>query len=528
LRRSVFASCIFFSACLPTILSAQNVTTQRNDLARTGVNPAEVSLTTSNVNTNSFGKLFTLPVDGQVYAQPLYLANVAIPSQGTHNVVYVVTEHDSVYAFDADQPGQPLWHVSLGTSILCSNIPFCNGDLLPEIGITSTPVIDPANMTLYVVAEAIVSPSSPGTPKFTLHALNVTNGAEKFGGPVTISGSAAGIGSDSVSGKITFNPLYELQRPALLLLNGNIYVSFGSHQDVRVWHGWIFGYDERTLRPTAVRCLSPDSWYGGAGLWQGGVGPAADSSGNIYVETGNGDLTAPSGGQSYGQSVVKLSSSQGLLPVDYFSPSDFNSTEPQDLDLGSGGPLLIPGTSLILAGGKSGTVYAVDTNQMGGYNANGDNIPEEWSIAPNFMFGGRIFYNSMLYLWPNSDRLRGYRYTGGSTPFDPQPAVWGSIPVIYGYKNEPAISLSANGPASGSAIIWAAYSQNGQANGYAYPGVFQAFDASTLVEIWGSEMNASRDAPGSWSKWSPPTIANGKVYLATFDNLVDVYGLLPH
>ncbi len=216
-------------------LVAQNVTTQRNDLARTGVNAAETTLTTANVNANSFGKLFSLPVDGQVYAQPLYLANVTVPSQGVHNVVYVATEHDSVYAFDADNPHQtvPLWHVSLGTPMLCANIPYCVQDVLPEIGITSTPVIDPVNMVVYVVAETVASPATPGTPKFTLHALNATNGAEKLNSPVTILATAAGTGSDSVNGKITFNPFYQLQRPALLLANGSVYVSFGAHSKTR-------------------------------------------------------------------------------------------------------------------------------------------------------------------------------------------------------------------------------------------------------------------------------------------------------
>jgi len=509
-------------------LNAQNVIMQRNDLSRTGVNPAETTLTVATVNSTSFGKLFSLPVDGQVYAQPLYLANVAIPGQGVHNVVYIVTEHDSVYAFVADNGSQsaPLWHVSLGTSILCANIPWCHGDLIPEIGITSTPVIDPVNMIVYVVAETIASPSTTGTPKFALHALSATTGAEKYSGPVTISGSAAGTGSDSVNGKIAFNPLYHLQRPALLLLNGTVYISFGAHSDVPTWHGWLFGYDQKSLREVSIRCLSPDGSFGGDGVWQAGVGPAADANANIYVVTGNGDLTTPSGGHSYGQSVVKLNS-MNLAPTDYFSPSNAVVTSFNDLDLCSGGPLLIPCTSLILAGGKTGTIYVIDTTQMGGFNSTGDQIVEEWQASGNLLFSGRIYYNSTLYLWPTNDYLRGYTYVGGTTPFVTKPAVESTEAVAYGYSNEPAISLSANGTNPGTAIIWAAYSQSGASNGGDYPGVLQAFDASTLEEIWGSEMNSGRDYPGSWSKWSPPTIANGKVYLATFDDLVDVYGLLP-
>jgi hypothetical protein len=328
-----------------------------------------------------------------------------------------------------------------------------------------------------------------------------------------------------VNGKLSFNPLYHLQRPALLLLNGTVYVTFGSHQDAGTWHGWIMGYDQKTLRQVAVRCLSPDGTEGG--VWQGGVGPAADANGNIYLVTGNGSLTVPGGGQSYGQSVVRLSSSQGLAPLDYFAPADFDITNPNDADFGSGGPLLIPGTSLILAGGKSGIVYLVDANNMGKYNPSlGDQNLETWRASHSLLFAGPIFYNSTLYLWPNDDNLRAYTFHGAPSYFDPQPAAVGEITVANGYKNDPALSLSANGTNPGTAIIWAAYSQSGSANGGAYPGVFQAFDASTLTELWGSELTPSRDYSGSWSKWSPPTIANGKVYLATFDNLVNVYGLL--
>jgi hypothetical protein len=324
----------------------------------------------------------------------------------------------------------------------------------------------------------------------------------------------------------TLNPLYLFQRPALLSLNGAVYIAFGARQDISPWHGWLLGYNQRTLRQIAVANLSSDGPYGQAGIWQSGVGPAADSAGSIYVVTGNGDLTAPTGGQSYGQSVVKLN--QSLVVQDYFTPSNYSSTNSSDADLGSGGPLLIPGTSLILAGGKTGTVYAVDTTNMGGYNTGGDQIPQEWqaeSWGP-LLFGGRIFYNSTLYLWPNSDVLKAFSYVGGATPFNPTPAAAGTVFAANGYRNDPAISLSANGTTHGTAIIWAAYSQSGASDGGDYPAYFQAFDASSLTEIWGSEMNPSRDYPGSWSKWSPPTIANGKVYLASFDDLVDVYGLL--
>jgi hypothetical protein len=499
--RPIFFWLVFVAIApeVPRGLLAQNVTTQRNDSARTGVNPAETTLTVSNVNSGSFGKLFTLPVDGQVYSQPLYLANVAIPNQGTHNVVYIATENDSVYAFDADNPSQtsPLWHVSLGTAMLCSNVPGCFQDVIPKAGILSTPVIDPVNLIVYVVA---MTAPNPAAPKFTLHALSATTGAEKFNGPVTITATVAGTTPDSVNGKITFNPLYHLQRPALLLSNGIVYVSFGAHSDLSTWHGWIFAYDQKSLRQLAVNCLSPDGNSGGGGLWQGGVGPVADSSGNIYVITGNGDLTAWYGGRSYGQSVVKLNPLT-LAAADYFAPGNWGVTNSEDLDLGSGGPLLIPGTSLILAGGKTGWVYVVDTTSMGGFNSNQDQIPQEWQASQDLLFAGRIFYNSTLYLWPEGDVLKAYAYVGGGSYFNTNPAT-STVSVASGYKNEPAISLSANGTTPGTAIIWAAYSQSGGASGGEYPAVFQAFDASSLQEIWGSEMNATRDYPGSWSKWT--------------------------
>ena len=347
------------------------VTTYHNDNSRNGINSNETLLTRANVNKNSFGKLFSRVVDGQVYAQPLYVPNVTIPDKGVHNVVYVVTMHNSVYAFDADYPNQsaPLWQVSLGTATPLSVCGCKAFDILGEIGILSTPVIDyvPADVsasTLYVVAETAEG-SNPVLPVFRLHALDITTGLDKVSS-VVIQGSSNGI---------AFDPKQQWQRPGLLLMNGEVYVAFGSHQDVKPYHGWLVRYNS-TLQQLGILCLSCGNGNYGydGGIWHGGVAPAADAAGNIYVETGNGGFEPPNG--NYGDSVVKIQGSavvgqaQPFSPAvqDHFTPSTQAADDSKDWDLGSSGPVLIPGTTLGLAGGKDGKMYVFNTNNLGGFH----------------------------------------------------------------------------------------------------------------------------------------------------------------
>src|ERR1700674_2068670 len=335
-----------------------DVLTHRNDNMRTGQNTSESVLTPSSVNSTAFGKLLSLPTDGYVYAQPLYKSNVLIPAKGLRNVLFVATEHDSVYAFDANGvTTTPLWHVSfinpsVGITTVPSDDVFIN-DIVPEIGITGTPVIDPQGGTLYVVAKT----KENGTYVQRLHALDITTGAEKFGGPAVIQASVPGTGNGSSGGTLPFDPLIENQRAGLLLVNGVVYIAFASHGDIGTYHGWVFGYNAATLQQVAVFNDTPNRLQGG--IWQGGNGPAADSSGNVFVISGNGTFDADEEGVDFGDSFLKLNAG-GLALVDFFTPFNQASLNANDVDLGSSGPLLLPdqtGTAhphLVLGAGKDG------------------------------------------------------------------------------------------------------------------------------------------------------------------------------
>ena len=343
---------LLFAALRPAAAQV-NVTTYHNDNTRAGQNLQETILAPANVNADNFGKLFSMPVDGQVCAQPLYLSGLNIPGKGVRNVVFIATQHDSVYAFDADDANQtaPLWKASLippGGSTVAWYLTY-TGDIQPEIGITGTPVIDPALGTLYVVAK-----TQEGT-QFAqrLHALDVRTGAERPNSPVTIFGSVAGIGvGNDGAGNVPFNPLIQNQRPALLLSNGVVYIAWAAHGDIGPYHGWIMGYDAATLQQTAIFNTSPNALTdpnrflgidAGCGIWQSGCGPAADADGNLYAVTGNGAFDAFLGGNSYGDSLLKLTPNGAAINVaDYFTPYNQGYLDSVDADLGSGGLILLP------------------------------------------------------------------------------------------------------------------------------------------------------------------------------------------
>ncbi len=504
------------------VVSGQAVTTHFNDPHRTGTNPSETTLTTSNVNVDSFGKLFSRSVDGQIYAQPLYVPALDIPGRGVHNVVFVATEHNSVYAYDADTPSEstPLWQANLGPSVPIAVLNISD-DIIQEIGVTGPPVIDVTTNTIYVVAHTYAG----GVVSFRLHALDIKTGLARAGSPVVIAGSVPGTASDSVSGVLTFDARTALQRPGLLLLNGRIYIGFGSHNDLQPYHGWLFGYNAATLQRTAVQSLTPNGQ--GAGIWQGGVGLAADTAGNIYVQTGHAEQVTA--GISYGNSLVKLST-PNLTIVDYFSPSNRNALDQFDIDYGASGPILIPGTTFVVGGGKDGRMFLNNTNNLGQFHPV-NQVLQEWQATnsaltgPGGLFARNVYYNSTLYLWGRFDTLKAFRFQGSL--FNTTPISQSTFNVPDGYSNEPGMSISANGTSPGTGILWAAYSSTGASNGGAFPGVLSAFDASDLTrELWNSNQNAARDYSGSWAKWSPPTVANGKVYLASFDNVLNVFGLI--
>jgi len=537
---------VFF---LATGLSAQvSVLTQSNHPDRTAWNSQETILTTSNVNVSNFGKLFALDVDGYIYAQPLYVANLTIGGT-THNVVYVATENNSVYAFDADDPSVPvLWKATLnggGTPVDSNDIcaaagqaPYC-ADLIPEVGITATPVIDPSSKTMYVVAET----KAAGSYHFKLHALDITTGMERPGAPVEIT-SPSGVSP-------AFDQLPQLNRPGLLLLNGRVYTAFGSNGDFMVWHGWIFGYDATTLQQVAVLDVSPNSGYQpGGGIWQGGKGLVSDGT-YIYVATSNGSSTDCSGGNDYSSSFLKLD--QNLNVVDWYAPNNqtYLNSNPGNVDIGAGGPVLLPTNPPELAGGgKDGILRVMDVGnpppKMGGCNATANQNLQNFQATKVYdqgmIFGGPALWTSpsngtVLYLWGPGDVIKGWKLAG--TTFQTVPIMQGTIMNQESEDTLAALTISSNGSQAGSGIVWASRFlslPSGANSNKVAPGVLTAFDADDLGhELWDSEQNSSRDAVNEYAKFVPPTVVNGKVYLASWvgpnvlgqnSGQVLVYGLL--
>jgi hypothetical protein len=516
------------------------VLTHHNDNNRTGANLTETILNTSNVNQKQFAKLFVRPVDGQIYAQPLYLGNIQFPDLKFHNVVYVATMHNTVYAFDADDPNasQPLWSVNLGTSVPLPDANIGNpgySDIKVEVGIVSTPVISLANNLIYVVsANKDPNSSQPSAYSHWLHALDIITGQEMLGGPVQISAQYNGTASDSVNGVISLVDHRQLQRPALLLNNGMIYICFGSYGDAIPAHGWILAYDASTLTQGAVLNTTPDAVTpivqlpGMGSIWQSGQGPASDGAGNVYLMTGNGDfsgLNLDPMPRDISDCIVKLSPTLQLL--DWFSPHNNSSLDLYDDDLGSGGPLLIPGTTLLAGGGKEGKMTLVNTANMGHFNPSNDNQ----LVQPPFSVGGRFFegfvywssqVGELIYVSPSNTFVKAFKLTGGK--FQSTSPVSQSVTSMGPVEFGGWMSLSANGMTPGTGILWVS-----EFPGAPTAGVLHAFNAENLQqELWNSGMNAPRDSVGEGAKFCPPTIANGKVYLATFSGYLAVYGLRPN
>ena len=503
------------------------VFTYHDDNARSGQNPDEILLTPQNVNFTKFGKLFAYPVDGQIYPQPLYVRNVNIPGQGVFNVVYVATEHDSVYAFDADgHVATPLWHVSfLNPDAGITSVPgYLAGNIIqPEVGIFSTPVIDPASNTLYCVAYT----DDNGSLVYRLHALDITSGAEKFGGPVVIQASVPGTGAgNDGNGSVPFDPAQHDQRTGLLLVNGVLYFGFASWGDILPFHGWLMAYNATTLQQVGVFNTSPNG-YGGA-IWQSGAGAAADSDGNVYVITGNGDFDPTIA--DYGDSFLKLRlGPNGLSLVDYFTPYNQAELEALDKDLGSGGPLLLQGLGPpshpnLLAGiGKGKTLYLVDPTNMGGFNPN-DNSQIVQSIpGVAFTFGTPATWQNHLYFAGAGGYPLALPFANGvlSSTISSYARVFfyfpGAVPVV-----------SADGNNNG--ILWMVHADATNQDNYVEngPAILYAYDATNLSTLlYDSTLAGTRDVAGTAVRFAVPTIANGRVYVGT-QGEVDVYGLLPN
>jgi hypothetical protein len=403
------------------------VFTQRYDNCRTGQNIQEVSLTPSSVVDGEFGKLFALPVDGQVYAQPLYVENVSIPNHGVHNMVYVATENDSVFAFDADsQSTTPLWQVSfLNSAAGITTVPSLDvypksgADISPVIGITSTPVIDPTTGTLYVTAKtreplgtSLCQASDTYDYCYCLHALDITAGAEKFGGPVVVAASVPRAGYNNVNGVVTFKALRQLQRPGLLLLNGMVYLAFGSHGDYSSYHGCLMAYDVTTLQQVAVFNTTPNASAGA--IWQSGGGVSADQAGNLYVVTANGIFDADKHGIDYGDSVLKMQLQSHQFPVlDYFTPFNQGILEANDLDLGSSPALILPDQTdpnphLLITGGKVGRIWILNRDNLGHIQTNDAGAVQVIANGSDLLFGGGSYWNGNLYIQEVGDFLNMY------------------------------------------------------------------------------------------------------------------------
>lgn len=505
-----------------------SVTTYRNDLARSGANLSETILTPANVNPAGFGKLFSLPVDGQVYAQPLYMPLVNVPGKGIHNVVFVATEHDSVYAFDADSAtgpnAIPLWHVNFtnpatGERTLNTTDVLGCLSIAPELGITGTPVIDPAAGTLYVVASTILN----GQFYHRLHALDVTTGAERPGSPVVIQATVPGTGDGFSQTTVPFHPYLYKNRAGLLLLNGVVYTAWTSHCDAGSYHGWLIGYDAANLQQMAIFNDSPNAFQGA--LWMGGAAPAADDNGNIYAVSGNGPFdgnsAGPGGNQGVdlGDSFIKLSSAAGLTITDYFTPFNQLALNRDDIDLGSSGALLLPddvGSAahphLLAGAGKEGRLYLLDRDQMGHFNAADDSqIVQSIAGALGPMYGGAAYLNQTLFFAGANDALKAFAVSNGQIAPEPMSQ---SFQIFSELGAAPAVS--SNGAANG--IVWIVEAGSG--------GTLHAFEASNLVnELYNSQMIPARDSFGSFVKFSVPITANGKVYVGTASSLA-VYGLL--
>jgi hypothetical protein len=508
--------------------------TYHYDNARIGLNSNETVLTTGNVNRNQFGKVFSYPVDGQLYAEPLYVPSVNLPGLGVHNVVYVATEHDSVYAFDADGlVSGPLWQTSFIDPVNgVTTIPpgdifpvgFCSS-IGPEVGITATPVIDSASGILYVLVRTKeVSGGVTSYPQ-RLHALDITTGGEVSGSPRLIQATIPGFGEGNVQGIISFDDIHHNSRAGLLLVNGVVYITWASPCDQHPYHGWVLGYDANTLQQVSVYNTSTNG--DANSIWQGGAGVAADTSGNIYFFTGNGNFTADKGGTDYGDAIMKLSPNGGTLDVaDYFVPYNQQDLLIEDSDLSGGGPLLLPDqptppAHLLVGAGKEGTVYLVDRDNMGHFSPYDNNriqqtLPSAVGIKghEDAFFGIPAYWQNHIYFWGANDVLKTFRLHNGLLSQKPISTA-SAISQVPG----PVPMVSSNGNTHG--IVWAMHHRANQST------ILRAYDAANISrELYDSTQAGTRDQAGISVRFSVPTVANGRVYVGTQSEL-DVYGLLP-
>jgi hypothetical protein len=531
------------------------VTTYHNDLMRDGQNQNETILTPTNVNSSTFGKIGALPADGLVYAQPLFMQSVLASDGDTHDLVFVATEHDSVYAYDANSLSKtPVWQrhfltdtciavsaTQVGTCTTPTPIQVNAPNVSPEVGITATPVIDTASGTMYVTAMSLEN----GLYYWKLHALSIASGAEQPGSPIVIDSQypGDGDGESAVDGLIYFSPINQLSRSGLVLYNGLVYIAFSSFNDNEPCHGWLFAYNAATLDPVSAYMSTPNS--GDGNIWMSGGAPAVDTNGNIYLATGNGDATfAAKGVVDLADSVLKLTfGADGFDLEDYFTPYNRQTLAENDVDLGSGGVLLLPDQvgaypHMLVAGGKEGTIFLIDRDNMGklntaaGATSDPQIIQELVNIVPggksygNGIYGTMSYYNGNVYLVSAGDYLRSIPLTNGALD-------WANAQKssVANTLRGATTSISANNNTDG--IVWYL-----DASAYTYgfvtgempptltngPAILYAFNASNVASPIYASNKVSTDAAGDAVKFAVPTVAHGKVFVGTQTEL-SVYGL---
>jgi IPT/TIG domain len=501
------------------------------DAGVTGATLNETTLTTSNVTAGSFGLVFKLPVDDVIFAQPLYVPNVLI-NGAAHNGLYVATMSDTLYAFDADVGGPPLWTRNLATFENAAPVPMANfaysrnRNIVGNLGILSTPVIDLSSNTLYAVACALEN----NTMVYRLHAVDITTGVPRTGSGVVISGSY----STSTSSTVTFDARNQWQRVSLVLSNNNVVLAFGAlelESTANLYGGWIMAYDKSSLAQTGI-FATVTSGNGGGGVWQSGRPPVLDTSGNVYVISGNAYGGGYNGTNNFSESVLKLDPANGLRLLDSFTPSNWSTLDSKDLDLTSSGPMLVPGTARLVGGGKTGVLYVLNTTGLGGNTSNDSGAVQEIKASVSELRGGPVYWprsaangGPLLFDWGVNDAVKAFAFNTNTNTFAATPSAQGSVTdQIWpgGF-----LTLSANADTPGSGVLWATVAVSGDAeNKPPVPGELYAFDAGNVArELWNSNLNAARDSLGNFAKFVPPLVANGRVYVATSSKQVAVYGL---
>ena len=508
-----------------TAQAVQPILQRGYDAGVSGANLTETLLNTANVGPNTFGLVFRLPVDDNVYAQPLYVPNAVTLERRSHNVLYVATMSDTLYAFDADEGGPALWTVNLARLVNAAPIPMLKFALsgavqiTGNLGILGTPVIDPSTNLMYVVAGT----QKNGAMAYTLHAIDIRTGAQPYGPGTLISASYSGS---------TFDARYETQRMSLALSGNEVVFGFGAleYEYAGNYVGWVMAYNKKTLKQSGAFATVTTGNRGG-GIWQSGRPPAVDGAGYVYMFVGNAYGSGYDGVHNFSESVLKLDPSHALKLTDWFTPYNWPTLDNHDQDLSSSGPLLIPGTRLLAGGGKQGELYVLDTANLGKYSANDSQVVQEENINGEGHFrGGPVYWQrsatnggALLYNWGVGDTVKAYAF--GGSKFATAPSLKGTEISIFPGGT---LALSANGEQHGSGVLWATIASSGNIeDDPPVPGALHAFDAENLSnELWNSGMNPLRDGYGNFAKIVPPVIANGKVYVATFSNQVAVYGLL--